>query len=157
MTKWIQGGFIASLVLNVFALGFILSGPFMHDGPPRDPSRRLYEAAQNLSPESREKVMEILDKRTEEIDAVMEDRPEGFRKLSKILTAENISYDDLDKSFQDMAAHHEKVSAVLSQMCTELAHALPNKEERIAFFKEAIPPEPPFFRHRKKKSDSRDR
>lgn len=153
---WIQGGFIVSFVLNVFALGFILSGPFLHYGPP-DPSRRLYEAAERLTPESRERVMTILDKHTEEIEAAMQGMPEDFKDLSRILASPALSDKDIEKAFRNIERHHAKVSILLTGMFTELAQALPDQNERITFFKGAIPPEPPFPPRRKKSSPHRDR
>lgn len=156
LQKWMPRGLIASLILNVFALGFILSGPVFR-GPPPDPSRQLYEAARHLPPESRQRVEAVLDKRTAEIDTAMEDRPEGFKELSRILTAEKVSEEDLKKTFRKMADHHTKISTLLGTMFTELVEALPDPQERITFFKKATPREPPFPRHHKKNRPDRDR
>lgn len=144
--RCIQIGFVLSLILNGFLVGFVMGGPHGLFGPPPmpDPVKRLYEAAEQISPDIRGTVIGILDRRTPEINTNMRDGMEGFKEIREALTAKDLHLEELDAIFGNMAKHHEKMGLSLGNMCKEIASAIPNFQDRAKFFELALPPEPPF-------------
>ncbi len=138
-------GFVFSLVLNGFLLGFLLAGPFWRPGafPPPDPARRLYEAAGRLGPETREAVIAVLDRRSAEVDENMRKNMEEFKEIRVALTAPDQTPEGLATLFQRLGRQHEKTGEIMGIMFGEIAKAIPDEQERIAFFRDALPPEPP--------------
>ncbi len=137
-------GFVLSLILNGFLLGFILSGPPIRGGmPPPDPSKRLYEAANDLSPENRDKIITILDERTRKIDKKMRGEMDGFKDIRSALTADKLDLEKLDEAFKSIDVQHIEVGSMLSSMMKDIAAAIPDTQERVRFFERALPPEPP--------------
>ena len=134
-----------SLLMNGFLLGFTVAGPGWRGEPPMpNPSERMYEAAKELSPENKTKVVAILDKYIPQVDAQREDGMGGFKAIRETLTAQNIDHDELDKLFARMSAHHTKTGKLLDSMIKDIIEALPDNDERAAFFMRALPPEPRF-------------
>ena len=143
LNRLIQIGFVLSLIANGFAAGGILSGPFFHHPPPPSPGRHMYDAADRLPPAVRDKVRAIIDQREPEIDANMRDGMGSFREVENALTAAQIDAAHLDEIFARMAQRHTRISAALGNMMRDIALAIPDRQQRIDFFRRALPPGPP--------------
>lgn len=136
-------GFVLSLVLNGFLLGFILASPPWHGFmPPPDPAKRLYEAAQQLPEENRAAVVAILDRYTDRIDPRR--NMAGFKDIRAMLTSENLNPDALTDLFTRVSKQHEEMGRSMGAMFQDIIRAIPDSEQRIKFFERALPPEPPF-------------
>lgn len=151
MALYTSLGLVLSLLLNAFMLGFLLAGPALGParyGPPppphHGPAEHLYKAAENLAPERKEQVVKILHRYTKEIDAHMHQGMSGFKEIRDVLQADELDPENLDAVFARMAAHHKDVGVLMGAMFEDLAAVLPDKEERMRFFEQALPPEPPF-------------
>jgi|SRR3989339_254343 len=138
----LQFGFIISIIMNGFLLGLVLSGPFQGGHPPMRPEDRMIEAAQMLSPESREKVMALLqeDKGGHPGDRMSED----FEVLRKALLSKELTSEKLDEVVTAMQENHDKMSRRLGEKIKDLVLAIPDDEERIRFFETALPERPMF-------------
>jgi uncharacterized membrane protein len=140
-------GFIVSLILNGFLFGLIAGGPFLHGPPPPDPSRSFYEATAVLPPETRDKVVAILDKQVPRIRQTMrQGMDRGFTDIRNVLTAPNFSPGKLDEASKHMSEFHSRMGKTMDEMIKEIATALPDAHERSEFFKRALPEKPPFAR-----------
>ena len=141
---FIQLGFVVSLILNGFLIGLLMSGPSGHRPPPPDPSKRLYEAAAHLPPNSQAKVMPILERHTAAMGASMHKGMDDFKNIRHALTQPNLDSKELNIILDRMTSHHETMGSFMQEMFKEIVQALPDSQERAVFFKYALPPEPPF-------------
>lgn len=144
---FIQIGFVVSLILNGFALGFVVSSsgqrPFgPPPGPPPSPSDHLYGAAKQLSPESQARIKAILDEKTASIEKNRDKGGDDFEALRTILTAPEMDMEALNALVRKMGERHIGMTEKLSDMFTTLVEALPDDEERRTFFTAALPDRP---------------
>lgn len=144
--KNIQICFLISLIINAFLIGFIVAGPGKFGGPPPfpNPDKRLYDAAHHLPPSSKDKVLAILDEKTSKITQHHEQSFDGFGKIRAALTAPEMDMDKLNAAFESLGKQHDEHSVLMDDMLRTLAQSFENDQDRVRFFEEALPKEPPF-------------
>lgn len=150
--KILHIGLFLSLLLNAFLIGFIYTNkPDEHSKyHHKEPSKRLYEAAENLTPGVRVKVIEILDLRQPAIDEQKKMGKGAYLVMRETLTSEDLQTEELDKIFREMAQHHEQMGLMIGGMFKEISEQIPDTQERIKFFDQAMPKKP-WYKNKKSK------
>lgn len=144
--KYLQGGLVLSLILNGFLIGFTVSGGGKHQGPPLppDPAKRMFEATDHLPPQSKQAVLDVLKHKHPEIKMQMQQGAKNFEKLRDVLTKPDLTKEDMDQIFAQMKGQHDKTAAAMDGLFYDLVAKMPDAQQRIKFFKHALPPKPPF-------------
>ncbi|MBK83743.1 MAG: periplasmic heavy metal sensor [Pseudomonadota bacterium] len=132
--------FVASLLVNGFLLGFLVSGPGFkggHKGP--NPAERMSRHAEKLAPDIRAQVLSIIERQDEKINQHKEESHAVFAKVREQLITGDLSPEEVKRLFDEMSHQHEKMGEYIGDMFSEITSVIPDKEQRSAFFKNAMP------------------
>lgn len=137
----LQVALAVSLLANGFAFGVMRKGgkPFHAPPPPSDPASRFFDAADQLSPDSRTKVKAILSEKLQGRDKKMDSGKKTFEALRAVAVSPDSTLEDLDKALTDMSAMHRNMGQEIDGTIRAIFQSLPNAQERKTFFEAAFP------------------
>lgn len=146
-----------SVLLNAFLAGFIISGcrdggppPFPHgphggDGPPHERGSmvdHILESSAGLSKEGQKIVSDVVAKHKSALnDDKMETTRAIFDEIGTALTAPKFDKAKIVALHKKLNETEVKMKTAIGDTMTEIAQSL-SDQDRIAFFKEMLPPPP---------------
>lgn len=144
-----------SVILNVFLIGFLISTQLMHPmhrPPPHEKGslQHFERAKKHLSKDGQVIVTQILSERREKLKGNAGQIQNAIQKAERILLASELDQGALLKVHQDMDQFNVAIRSELSETIYQIAIKL-SSEDRIKFFREALPKRPPHDFQKNKK------
>lgn len=137
--------FIVSIILNVFLLSYIISSHFINSVQQNlNPIMRFEQAIETLPMPYKKDIKNKWDLHRKDLRAHIGTMFSSMQNVRAILTAEKLDLDAFQQVHLKMLNSDKDLKKKMSNMAIEIASVLPD-EERIKFFKAAIPSEMPLI------------
>ena len=135
-TSLLSLGLVASLILNAFLAGYMLSRAVKPmRPPPMPPFERMNFALEQVSPKYRTEIESLIDRNLSDLRNSMFEMRKDFDKVTPILVAPEFDIQALEAIQQSLLIQDKRSKTGLLILMIDIANILPN-EERIRFFKE---------------------